>query len=68
VQEELTFLRVRLVADAGFDGESRARIAALVADTFGPRMRHAVELVDAIPQEASGKYRFCISHVKPLSA
>ena len=26
-------------------------------------VRFDVELVDEIPQEPSGKYRFCISHV-----
>ena len=33
------------------------------AEMFGPTMRHEVEVVDAIPQEPSGKYRFCISKV-----
>ena len=39
------------------------QIEALVRNTFGPQMGYAVELVDAIPQEASGKYRFCVSPV-----
>jgi phenylacetate-CoA ligase len=63
VQESLHFLRVRLVADDQFGDASRRQIAKLVRDTFGPGVRHEVELVDAIPQEPSGKYRFCISHV-----
>ncbi len=73
VQETITHLRVRLVKDELFGDASRAQIAKLVQDTFGPAMRHDVELVDAIPQEPSGKYRFCISkvatdHLKALSA
>ena len=73
VQEEVTFLRVRMVPDERFTDASRGQIAKLVADTFGPAMRHEVELVDAIPQEPSGKYRFCVSkvaadHLKALSA
>jgi phenylacetate-CoA ligase len=72
VQEEVTFLRVRMVADESFTDASRRQIAKLVTDTFGPTMRHEVELVDAIPQEPSGKYRFCVSKVaafaEPLAA
>ena len=39
------------------------KIAELVRETFGASVSHDVELVDAIPQEPSGKYRFCISKV-----
>ena len=63
VQESLHHVRIRLVVDEQFGDASRAQVAKLVADTFGPSVRHEVELVDAIPQEPSGKYRFCISHV-----
>jgi phenylacetate-CoA ligase len=63
VQESVTHLRVRLVVDDEFGPASRAKIAGLVFDTFGAGVTHDVELVDAIPQEASGKYRFCISKV-----
>ena len=63
VQEKLTFLRLRVVAGEGFGLESHREIEALVRNTFGPRMKYELELVDAIPQEASGKYRFCISPV-----
>jgi phenylacetate-CoA ligase len=63
VQESERFLRLRLVAGAEFGTHSRGEIEALVRGTFGPEMRYEVELVDAIPQEASGKYRFCISKV-----
>jgi phenylacetate-CoA ligase len=63
IQESLHFLRIRLVAGDDFGETSRRQIAKLVADTFGPTVRYEVELVDAIPQEPSGKYRFCISKV-----
>ena len=63
VQESLHFLRVRLVKGDDFSDASRRKIGELVRDTFGPSVRHEVEFVDAIPQEASGKYRFCISNV-----
>ena len=63
VQESLHDLRIRLVADDAFGDRSHRQIEDLVRDTFGPTMRYEVELVDAIPQEATGKYRFCISKV-----
>ncbi len=63
LQEKLTFLRLRMVAGDGFGPDSHRQIETLVRNTFGPRMAYEVELVDAIPQEASGKYRFCVSPV-----
>jgi phenylacetate-CoA ligase len=63
VQESLTELRIRLVPDDAFGTESRRKIGELVQETFGAEVRYDVELVDAIPQEPSGKYRFCISKV-----
>ncbi len=68
VQEEVTLLRLRIVPTDAFGSESRRRIATLVGETFGPTMRHDIELVDAIPQEPSGKYRFCVSKVAPAAA
>ena len=63
VQETVHDLRIRLVPGDGFGENSRGQIEKLVRDTFGPAVRYEVELVDAIPQEPSGKYRFCISKV-----
>jgi phenylacetate-CoA ligase len=62
VQESITQLRIRLVVE-DFDDLGRLKVAELVRDTFGDGVTHEVELVDAIPQEPSGKYRFCISKV-----
>ena len=63
VQEKLTFLRLRMVPGDGFGPDSHRQIETLVQNTFGTGMRYEVELVDAIPQEPSGKYRFCVSPV-----
>jgi phenylacetate-CoA ligase len=73
VQESLAELRIRIVPDEQFGDESRRKIALLVEETFGLEVRHEVELVDSIPQEPSGKYRFCISkvareHLEAMSA
>ena len=72
-QDTRTHLRLRLVTDGDFSDAARRKIAQLVRELFGPTMTHDVEIVDAIPQEPSGKYRFCISNVaveylKELSA
>lgn len=63
VQDKLTHLRLRLVPGEGFGPESERQIEWLVRKTFGAEMRYEVELLDAIPQEPSGKYRFCVSPV-----
>lgn len=61
VQESLTRLTVRLVAGEEFSDASEQKLAELVRETFGPTVKHDLELVAAIPQEPSGKYRFCVS-------
>jgi len=63
VQESLFDLRIRVVPDEEFGPSSRRKIGELVEETFGPQMRYDIEIVNAIPQEPSGKYRFCISKV-----
>lgn len=63
IQESITHLRVRLVKDDSFGETSHRQLDRLVLDTFGPKMRCEVEFLDGIPQEPSGKYRFCISKV-----
>jgi phenylacetate-CoA ligase len=73
VQESMRHIRIRLVPDDSFGPASRKQIADLVNDTFGSSVDYDVELVDAIPQESSGKYRFCISkvgrdHLQAMSA
>ena len=51
-----------------FGGASLDTIRTLVHERFGPAVRHECEYVEHIPQEPSGKYRFCISRVeKPFS-
>jgi phenylacetate-CoA ligase len=63
VQEDVTHLRIRMVTDDTFGETSRSQIDRLVRTLFGHSMRYELELVDVIPQEPSGKYRFCISKV-----
>ncbi len=71
VQEEVEFFRFRIVRGRDYSAASDARIAQLVRERFGGNTKFVCEFVQSIPQEASGKYRFCISHVvgtTPLKA
>lgn len=73
VQDAVDRLLIRLVPDDDFCDASYRQIEDLVEETFGDSVRYEVELVDAIPQEPSGKYRFCISkvaraHLEAMSA
>jgi phenylacetate-CoA ligase len=64
VQNTLNRFRFRIVRESEFTADSIRRIAQLVAERFGAGTTFECEFVDHIPQEASGKYRFCISHVE----
>jgi phenylacetate-CoA ligase len=63
VQEAVDRFVFRIVRGPEFGAASLQRIGALVAERFGPGVAHECAFVDRIPQEPSGKYRFCISRV-----
>jgi phenylacetate-CoA ligase len=64
IQETVHRFIFRIVHGPDFGDDSLRRIGELVAERFGPEVAFECEYVDAIPQEASGKYRFCISRVE----
>jgi phenylacetate-CoA ligase len=64
VQEEIDRFVFRIVKDANFGPQSLEVIRSLVAERFGADVRYECEFVERIPQEPSGKYRFCISKVE----
>jgi phenylacetate-CoA ligase len=68
VQEQLRKFVFRIVRGADWGPASERKLADLVAERFGKNVRFGLEFVDVIPQEPSGKYRFCISHVSHPSA
>jgi phenylacetate-CoA ligase len=68
VQEQLRRFVFRIVRGGDWDAVSERKLAALVAERFGSNSRYDIEFVDVIPQEPSGKYRFCISRVSHPSA
>ncbi len=63
VQEEIDRFVFRIVKGPDFGPESLRRIESLVAERFGPHVAYECEYVEQIPQEPSGKYRFCICNV-----
>ena len=64
IQERHDYLIFKVVKGERFSNGSEQKIKTLALDRFGPQMHYACEYVDAIPQAANGKYRFCISKVK----
>jgi phenylacetate-coenzyme A ligase PaaK-like adenylate-forming protein len=63
IQETVERFRFRLVRGPGFGPTTLERLEELVARRFGPGTDYECEFVERIPQEPSGKYRFCISRV-----
>jgi phenylacetate-CoA ligase len=68
VQEQVRKFLFRVVRGNDWGPTSDRRLAELVAERFGKNVRYHLEFVELIPQEPSGKYRFCISHVPHPSA
>jgi len=65
VQESLEYTRVMLETGAGFSEDSMETIRSGIAKRLGQEVRVSVERVAELPMEASGKYRYIVSHVKP---
>jgi phenylacetate-CoA ligase len=64
IQETVRRFVFRIVAGPEFGARSLDRIDSLVRERFGADVEYACEYVSQIPQEPSGKYRFCISKVR----
>jgi phenylacetate-CoA ligase len=62
VQESRALTRVLLVTDGAFESESVAKIIDGFKRRLGAEVQVVVDLVDNIPAEASGKFRYIISH------
>jgi phenylacetate-CoA ligase len=64
VQETVDRFVFRIVRGTEFGPASLRRLRELVAERFGPEVSFACEYPERIPQEPSGKYRFCVSKVE----
>lgn len=56
---------VKIVAGSGFDSACEQRIVHDFRARLGQAVNVRIERVGEIPNEASGKYRYVVSHVKP---
>jgi phenylacetate-CoA ligase len=65
VQEGLHDLRFRVVPSPEFNEAQRQRFEELARERFGSDVRFTIELTDRITPEPSGKYRFCVSKLRP---
>ena len=63
VQDKIDHIIFRIVKSMVTDQNQIKKIDDLVKERFGPKMNFDIEYVDSIQQEASGKYRFCISQI-----
>jgi phenylacetate-CoA ligase len=63
VQEDVERFVFRVVRGPDFGPASQPRLLELAAELFGPDAECSCEYPQRIPQEPSGKYRFCISRV-----
>jgi phenylacetate-CoA ligase len=61
VQNTIEYTKVFLVAGANFDRANTERIRSAIRQRLGAGVTIDVELVDNIPAEASGKYRYVVS-------
>ena len=65
VQHALRDVEVLIVPDARWTETCRVQVMAGLAARLGKDMRISIRLVETIPVEASGKYRYVVSHVLP---
>lgn len=63
VQESLNLTRILLVTGAGFDVACLPGVVSGAKARLGGDVDIEVSLVDGIPPEKSGKYRYVVSHV-----
>lgn len=62
IQESRALTRVQLVTDEAFASDSIAKIVTGFKQRLGADVQVVVDLVDNIPAEKSGKFRYIISH------
>jgi len=63
IQHTVRDVEVLVVAGAKWSDVTRSQIVAGLAERLGSDVRVNVRAVEAIPAEASGKYRYVVSHV-----
>jgi phenylacetate-CoA ligase len=65
IQHALHDVEVLVVPDSRWSAQNHAKVVSGLAARLGNDVRITLRLVDDIPVEASGKYRYVVSHVPP---
>jgi phenylacetate-CoA ligase len=65
IQESLERTRVLLIPEAGFPADAPSRIVAGFKRRLGEGVQIDVDIVETIPPEKSGKFRYIVSHALP---
>lgn len=64
VQESIGLTRVMVVPGPTYEAESNQRIVAGLKGRLGAGVEVRIEIVDELPPERSGKFRYVVSHVR----
>lgn len=64
VQSALHRFDLNLVRSAAYDAAAEMQLRAVLQDVFGSQARIDIHVMDRIPQERNGKYRFAICRVE----
>ena len=67
IQHSLQDFEVLVAPDRHWSDSARTKVSAGLAQRLGNDVRIRIRTVDEIPIEASGKYRYVVSHVRPQS-
>jgi len=65
IQESIELTRVMLVVEPPFQDHSKAVIVSGLKQRLGERVTIDIQVVDNIPAEKSGKFRYIVSHALP---
>ena len=64
IQEELHKVEVLIVANKDFDKKQQEKLYTALSERFGTSMSICMKIVDNIPKEKSGKFRFVKNNMK----
>ena len=65
IQNELEAIDVLMVVRSDFTAEEQSKFKAALIERFGENMKISLKIVDEIPKEKSGKFRFVKNNIRP---
>ena len=66
VQDRIDHLILNIVKSESWNSDSEKRVRLLARERFGEAVDCELSYVAGIPQEPSGKYRFCVSEIENI--